>query len=427
MNKIFLLFGCLLSTVIWSQNTNISPYSFFSIGDVNPQITVAASGMGGIAVTANRNYELNFSNPALLSGLQLTTFDISGRTQLATIKDTQLTQKTATTTVSYLTIGFPITKKMGLMLGVQPNTNVGYSINQEQYNSSGTLIEANKYYGTGGTNRLFIGTGYTVYDNLSIGLEGEVLFGTVNNTIDNSRYDVLLPNRYYADTQIKGSSLKIGAAYLYKLKNEKELTFESSIKLSHKLQTTTDDIFYNYYPTYSGQMVKDTLFYNESLEGTIKRPALIHTGVGYGKTDKWYVGMSFDTQQAWEFNQTPFVASNFKNVTASKIGVGGYYLPKKNSISSYWDRVIYRAGFRYEKTGISIENPQINNSYTDLKDFGISFGLGLPVGNQLSKFNLSVEYGKRGNTTAGLIQENYFNLRFGINLAEKWFQKNKIN
>jgi hypothetical protein len=66
-------------------------------------------------------------------------------------------------------------------------------------------------------------------------------------------------------------------------------------------------------------------------------------------------------------------------------------------------------------------------SFIDIKDFGISFGLGLPIGNQLTRLNISAEYGKRGEKTNSLIQENYVNLRLGLNLAEKWFQKNKIN
>lgn len=426
-NFSFLLFW-ISFTALWSQNTNISPYSYFSLGDNNQQITVASSAMGGISVAANRVYELNFSNPALLSQLQVTSFDISGRTQFMSITDAIQTQNSATTNFSYLAFGFPITKKMGLMFGIQPNTNVGYDIKQEIYDSSATLTEANHFYGTGGTNRFFIGTGYQVYKGLSLGVEGEILFGSINNSITNMRNGVMLNNRYNSDAQLSGGALKLGAAYQHKFAEEKELNIETSIKLSNKINATTEDIFYNfYYNTYATEVPVDTLYYHSDLKGKITRPLAMHMGLGYGSPEKWYVGVEYNKQAAWEFNQTPFDHTYTNNTDKSQLNFGGYYLPKKNSISSYWNRVIYRVGAKMENTGIAVQSNQNNNTFTEIKDFGISFGLGLPVGNQLSKLNLSVEWGKRGEKTGSLIQENYVNLRFGINLAEKWFQKNKIN
>lgn len=424
---VFIIVGISFST-LWSQNTNISPYSFFALGDNNPQVTVASSGMGGVSITANRVYELNFSNPALLSELQLTTFDISGRTQLMKISDATQTENTATTNFSYLAIGFPVTKKMGVMFGVQPNSNVGYDVKQEIYDTDVVLTEANQYYGTGGTNRFFVGAGYQVYKGLSLGLEGEVLFGSINNTITNLRNDVMLNNRYYSDSRLQGGSLKFGVAYQHKLKKDKEVNIALATKFQNKITATTDDIFYSfYYNTYGAEVEVDTLFYNESLKGTITRPLTLQGAIGYGLPEKWYVGVEFDTQNAWKFNETPFNYSYAHYTNQQHVKVGGYYLPKKNSITSYWNRVVYRVGAQYHNTGIAVQDSQNLNPFTDLKDFGISFGLGLPIGNQLSKLNVSAEWGKRGEVKAGLIQENYVNLRFGINLAEKWFQKNKIN
>ena len=80
----------------------------------------------------------------------------------------------------------------------------------------------------------------------------------------------------------------------------------------------------------------------------------------------------------------------------------------------------YRAGIRYEDTGIMIRNESIN-------DFGISFGLGLPVGRSLSNLNVGFEFGKRGTTDSGLIKENYANFHISLSLNDKWFIKRKYN
>ena len=82
------------------------------------------------------------------------------------------------------------------------------------------------------------------------------------------------------------------------------------------------------------------------------------------------------------------------------------------------NKIVYRAGFRYENTGLLINNQSIN-------DYGMNFGIGLPV--TYSKINIGVEFGKKGTTSNGLIEENYFNLSIGLSLSDKWFRKRKID
>jgi len=82
---------------------------------------------------------------------------------------------------------------------------------------------------------------------------------------------------------------------------------------------------------------------------------------------------------------------------------------------------------KFEQTGLAINGIPSTNQFTSIDDFGITFGVGLPIGNQLSNFNLGLELGKRGTTGTGLIQENYINLRLSLSLNDKWFNKIKIN
>lgn len=99
------------------------------------------------------------------------------------------------------------------------------------------------------------------------------------------------------------------------------------------------------------------------------------------------------------------------------MAVGGFYLPQYNSFSNYWKRITYRAGLKYEKTGIVLNN-------TSIDDFGISFGLTLPV-KSFSNITFGAEYGQKGTTSQNLIKENYFNFKIGFTLNDKWFQKTK--
>ena len=78
------------------------------------------------------------------------------------------------------------------------------------------------------------------------------------------------------------------------------------------------------------------------------------------------------------------------------------------------------AGIKYEELGMHIAGTQI-------KDFGMSFGVGLPMGRGLSNFNIGIEYGKKGEVTSSLIEEKYVNLKMSFSLGDRWFKKRKID
>ena len=82
--------------------------------------------------------------------------------------------------------------------------------------------------------------------------------------------------------------------------------------------------------------------------------------------------------------------------------------------------MVYRADVHFENTGLEINNETIN-------EFGISFGVGLPVGPWFSNANIGFEFGKRGTTNANLIQENFMNLQISLSLNDEWFKKRKYN
>jgi hypothetical protein len=82
--------------------------------------------------------------------------------------------------------------------------------------------------------------------------------------------------------------------------------------------------------------------------------------------------------------------------------------------------VVYRAGFRMEQTGLNIQTESID-------EFGISFGVGIPVGKFGSNANIGFEIGQRGTTNNNLVEENFINLQLSLSLNDKWFQKRKFD
>jgi hypothetical protein len=177
----------------------------------------------------------------------------------------------------------------------------------------------------------------------------------------------------------------------------------------------------------SGQEIPRDELFNRSINGDISIPVKSVFGFGLGKENKWYVGVNQQFQSALSTNSS--LISNggaYKYDDSSKLSIGGYYIPKINSISSYWDRVTYRAGLRFEDTGLLVKT---NNNFTSIKDFGINVGLGLPLPRQLSNVNIGFEYGQKGTTNNNLVKEEYFKIRLSLSLnpITKWFLKRQID
>ncbi|MHB0754379.1 hypothetical protein [Polaribacter sp. M15] len=419
----------LTSVVIVGQRTSSSPYSFFGIGDEFSTTTVEQSAMGGIGVAFSHYKYLNFTNPAAYANLRYSTYSIGLLNNDLTVKTADTKQSSTSTTLSYIALAFPIGDKAGFSFGMQPISSVGYSLSNIQYESDGvTFSEATIFEGSGGVNRFYGTFGIKVFKGLSLGIEGDFSFGNLENSIVNQIADVSLATKYRESTEVRGGSVKLGAQYEYPLNDKLVLTAGATARLGNDLNVDGEKLTY----TFSGsETVKDTLINSNgdkviAIDGKFNLPLKTTFGVGVGQLDKWYAGIEYESKEAISATSVFANTTAYSLGKANRISLGGFYLPKINSISSYWNRITYRAGFRYENTGLLVNNVTNNSNFTEIKDFGISFGLGIPL-KGLSTINTGFEFGKRGTIENNLIEENYFNFRLSLSLSDKWFVKRKID
>ena len=426
LKRIFYIFLLFISITVTAQRTNSSPYSFFGIGQQYSSQTVEQASMGGIGIAFNDMYHLNFLNPAANAALRLATYSIGVNANDLTIKDFSGSQKSTSSTLSYINIGFPVGKNAGVSFGLKPNTSVGYSLLNAVNDINGNAIEATRFYGSGGTNKIYGAYGISISKSFKVGLEAEYVFGKTENNILSQRLNTQFGTKNNEVTTIRGTGIKLGVQYQKELKNKLKLNLGASFKLENSLTTTGNENLYSLAIASSTlEIPKDTL-YSASVNGKIVNPMKTGLGVGLGKDNKWYVGLNYEFQDALNLQGSILTSSSYKYINSSKVAIGGFYLPKDNSISSYWQRVIYRAGFRYENTGLMVNGTGTIGDFTEITDFGISFGLGLPL-KDLSNLNLGVEYGQKGSTVNNLIQENYFNFKLSLSLNDIWFRKKRID
>ncbi len=412
MIKRFIIIVALLTTVLAAaQEGTSSPYSFYGIGLTKFKGTVENQAMGGLRLYSD-SIHLNLRNPAGYGRLKLTTYSVGASHQSTNLKNEQTSESSRTTSLDYLAIGIP-TGKLNFGFGLIPFTSVGYKIlnvNEET---------ANRFTGRGGMNKVYLGAGYSVTDNLSLGVNLDYNFGNIQRNFTAFQNGIQFGTRQIDRTDLSGFNLNLGLDYQRALSDN--LNFYSAATYSPKMDITAKKIRNTATITLGSngsEMItseRDITFADSDLS----LPAQLTLGAGLGGSNKWFLGAEYSSIQSEEFNSvTPEQGVSYQN--ASQYRLGGFYIPQYNSLTNYFNRIVYRAGIRFEETGLQINNEAIN-------EFGISFGVGLPAGNDFSNANLGIEYGQRGTTNSGLIKENFLKLSISLSLNDKWFVQRKFD
>jgi len=420
IKEIIVIAILLISAHSFSQATNSSPYSLFGIGEQVNLKSVEEIAMGQMGGALNSEYQLSFTNPASYSYLSWTTYVFAGGNKTNVVNDGNETQTSSAAALSYISLGIPIRGNQGLAFGLQLNTAVGYSLLGQTFDDDGTITEIDRYFGNGGTNRVFLGYGYKFPYNISLGVEMAYIFGSIDNNVTNRRNNVQLATNQITDSNVKGTTLKLGAHYAPNISDKLKLKFGLAVDLESTLKENGDQILYTSINIADGVGSPIDTLNTSSITATIKSPLKTVISAGIGQENKWFFGGEYTFQKPLEFSGGAYDDIDFYYYgDYSNISVGGFFIPKMNSLSNYFERVTYRAGVNYKKTGLIVNNTEINQ-------YGISFGVGLPMGLKLSNVNLGFEMGKRGTTDNGLIEENFYNFRLSLSLNDKWFRKQKI-
>ena len=113
IKKIIAVVLLFTSVSLLAQRASSSPYSYFGIGDEFSNLTVEQSSMGGIGVAFSHYKYLNFTNPAAYSKLRYTTYAFGALNNDLTIKSGSTEQSSTSTSLSYVSLAFPIGTKAG--------------------------------------------------------------------------------------------------------------------------------------------------------------------------------------------------------------------------------------------------------------------------------------------------------------------------
>ncbi|WP_111682172.1 hypothetical protein [Winogradskyella tangerina] len=439
IKQIIVICIALFSLSAYSQQGTTSPYSFYGIGSLKFKGTVENRSMGGISVYLD-SIHVNLRNPAAYVGKNVEAipfdnesrpvkFAVAGTATSSTLKSSSGEAEANSSIFDYIAISIPV-GKFGFGFGLLPFTSVGYRL--ENINDNNELV--NRFDGEGGVNKVFAGFGYQLTDKLSLGVDVNYNFGNIQNTAIDLEYTpegelVQYQTREENRSDLSGLNVNFGLAFKTMLNDKLELSLtttyspKSTLSSQNERSFSTVSLEANSLDVIRVWQTEEANLAEQNLEKTeLTLPSRFSFGGGIGRPKSWFVGAEYTLQTTSDFSNPVFTNSVTRYENSSQISVGGFFIPNYNAFSGYFKRVVYRAGFNYSNTGLVIKDQPIN-------EFGISFGLGLPVGSRslFSNANIGVEYGQRGTTNENLIQENFINFNLSLSLNSRWFKQRKYN
>ncbi|MDB4291932.1 hypothetical protein N9954_00885 [Maribacter sp.] len=428
VKKFLLTVLCLTATGLCAQNGTGSPYSYFGIGENRSSGTVENQMMGGIGVYTD-SIHVNLQNPASYATLGLKSVE-NGRLSVysGALSRNQVrldgfseTQSSSITNLDYIALGFNLSKGFGIGFGIMPYSSVGYNIIAESSNASGAIVR-DVYVGDGGLNRVYFSAGYEVFKDFSVGVTANFNFGRFENENVQSVEDVQFGTRDIKTSEINGLDFNYALQYNPKI-TEKHRLFASARVNTQGNLTSNNSRTISSLLISEGTIIEsiDVDLDAAGLKNTaIKIPTKTTLGVGFGEDKKWFLGAEYSFQNFQDFSNEFLVDDNVVYQSANGVSIGGFIIPDYDAFNGYLKRMTYRAGVRFGNSGMIVNDKEIKN-------LGITFGVGLPLGRSLPNINVGFELGKRGTSTADLVEENYAKINIGFSFNDLWFRKRKIN
>ena len=312
--------------------------------------------------------------------------------------------------LDYVTMQFPRGRYMGGSVGLLPYSEVGYAFGEKIVNGE------ESHQGSGTVNELYFGVSGRPFKGFTVGANISYLFGNLINStyLTTTSASTTLFERVL---EVRDYDLRFGAQYGFDIGRKHHITVGAVFSPGKEFRGKTYGVYYDVTTTTNKP---DTIGYTH-LKNKYSRPATYGAGINYQWNNRVMAELDF-TYQPWKnAKYAPlegFESSRFSN--RWKVNLGLQYMP--NPRGSYLQRVSYRVGGLYTRDYIMVGD---NN----VKDFGLTFGLGLPAPiNRLTKtvVNLGFEYRHRQSSPVKLVSENYFQITLGINFNELWFWQNKI-
>jgi hypothetical protein len=367
--------------------------------------------------------------------------------KLSTFSENDNSSSSNITGIQNFALGMSLSKHFGLAFGLKPYARRGYEFSDRVLIEEDSLIYI--YSGEGGINEVFLGLSSNLLKyrgaTVSIGANFGYLFGNTSNTrksgLIESGSTIYAGGISIKSMQVRAFRYEMGLSYVQKINEKHTVCFSSVIEPFQKINGTYEEGIY-FGSNYENPNDFDTSSFTQTKSGNISNVPSFTFGLNYTLRSITKKGTSNELNSAVSFHASYNISdwSRYENkfdntfsnsfLNTSKMTFGVEYIPETDFITNkvttkFYHRMKYRIG-AYQLT-----LPYVTVG-EQVKDFGTTFGFGIPVivQNSLSSINLGVTIGSRGVTNSQAFKEKYYGINIGVSIApgnDKWFIKRKLN
>ena len=401
---IVIVVAAMMAVGAWAQNATSSPSSRFGYGELNDNLPTAYRAMGGVGLGMRSNKAINPAQPASYTTCDSMTFmfDIAGSFLYTNYGDSYGERNRLNGNLEYVTMQFPLWRQhIAFSAGVTPYSAVGYNFSlMDSINSDYHFTHT--YSGEGGFTQVYGGLSFNICDWVALGVNAYYMFGDMTK----------MRTQTFAETSAKGASqkdylsisslrLRYGMQFFHTFGKHTVVlggVFENKQRFSNshheQIETTTNDTV-------------------STMDNAFELPMMYAAGVSYNYADRLTVALDYQCQ---DWTKTAYFDKQDVLRARQRWALGLEY--RHDPLGrGYIDRVCWRLGANY------------SNSYamtSDIPEFGLSLGFGLPLRTVATMINLTVEYAHRGALKQEALSENSLRLVISAAISENWFFKRKL-
>ncbi len=439
-----LIIFCFVNLFIFAQQTGTnSPYGRYGYGPLSYPSLGASESMGGISYGLRRSQQVNPGNPASYTKLDTLTFvfDFGVSGQMSRFSDAEQKYDYYNANLEYITMQFPLFKKMAGSIGILPYSKVGYNYGNAR--SLTNIIYQETYRASGGLSQLYAGLAYQPLKSLSVGANVSYLFGNTyySNVITPLTSTGALIGEQRSSYRFRSYKLDFGLQYTLGVDKDNRVVIgavyspkvaaKNDLLISNKLYHTDPNTLNNP-AAHVVEVIRDDTLSAQVFE----LPHTFGLGATYSNS-KFLVGVD-GTFQQWKNLRYPAeldgmqADARFNDVY--KVNAGVEYVADAMS-RNFWSTLRLRAGVSYANsyTNVSIYNP-VNHVFIGMagyKEYGVNFGLGIPLKNTItgkqSMLNIGFTYNTKRPENEFMIKEDLFKISINMNINELWFFKHQFN
>ncbi len=408
--KRYLILACALVLCLTSPSLlraqGGSNYSIFGIGDLRQTLGASFDGIAGTQLAVRSDYAVNLANPAAWGAVKSTRIQGGFRFNQQSVSNGSSTSSQNNGKLEGMATIFSIDTALGIgaSLGFYPFSSVNYALTTPVTVTTGdgrTINGEIDATGKGGLTAGYLGGSVRLADNLSFGISGVALFGTVSSVLQTVLYSSESYNSInQSNDDFRGYGLKLG--WMYSPFQNFTLGLAGSV---YSDMNGSSELRYSTIGT--AELASDTTYESKF---TTPMPSSLGIGASY-KSGKFMFAADAELQDFSSFTYRSG-RETFRSTMRASFGVTR--LASFAPGTAFSDRVAFSLGGGYQQLYYTINGTPINEYYG-------SFGMQIPLGNG-AMLDGAAMGGMRGTTGNGLVQELFGRFSVTISIGEIWFK-----